>query len=205
MGKCYLVGAGDFTPFEPTAEDTVIAADGGLDYLLPRGIRPTLLVGDLDSLRSDVPLGIPLVRHPVKKDETDMHLCYLEGAKIGEHDFVIIGGTGGRPDHTFANYSLLLHIVKDGNRAVMLDGKFAYTAVYNGSFKISEKELARGKGISVFAIGGRALGVRISGLEYESAGCTLECDFPLGVSNKSIGADASISVEDGALLIMWER
>lgn len=205
MGKCYLVGAGDFTPFEPTASDTVIAADGGLDYLLPRGIRPTLLVGDLDSLSSDAPSDIPLVRHPVKKDETDMHLCYLEGVKTGEHDFVIIGGTGGRPDHTFANYSLLLHIVKDGNRAVMLDGKFAYTAVCNGRFRISAQELPNGKGISVFAIGGRASGVFITGLEYEVRDCTLECDFPLGVSNKSIGEDVSVTVGDGALLIMWER
>ena len=117
MKTCYIVGAGDFTrDFSPDRDDLVICADGGYDALLSRGTRCDLLVGDLDSVKS-VPLGVEIIRHKVEKDETDMHLCYLEGRKRGYKNFVILGGTGGRDDHTFANYSLLYYIRKDGGRA----------------------------------------------------------------------------------------
>ncbi|MBR2432244.1 MAG: thiamine diphosphokinase, partial [Clostridia bacterium] len=79
MKTCYIVGAGEFYgEFTPDSDDLVIAADGGYDSLLNRGIRPDVLIGDLDSIK-EMPNGIELIRHPVKKDETDMHLAYLEG------------------------------------------------------------------------------------------------------------------------------
>ena len=120
MKKCYLVGAGDFnTNLSPDADDIVIAADGGFDHLRRMGIRCDVLVGDLDSI-TDVPDTVETVRFPVQKDETDMHLSYLEGVKRGYRDFYILGGTGGREDHTFANYSLLLYITEAGHTAKLL-------------------------------------------------------------------------------------
>ena len=78
MGICYIVGAGAFWgDFTPSEDDLVIAADGGLDTLRSIDIRVDLAVGDFDSARS-VPDGIETVRFKVEKDETDMHLAYLE-------------------------------------------------------------------------------------------------------------------------------
>ena len=105
---CYIVGAGELHSLpSPTEGDLVIAADGGLDALASGGITPAVVVGDLDSLSGRVPEGVEILRHPVEKDETDSHLSYLEGAKRGYTRFSLYGCTGGRDDHTFANYSLL--------------------------------------------------------------------------------------------------
>ena len=205
MAVCYIVGAGDFAPFVKQPDDFVIAADGGLDHLISAGIAPDLLVGDLDSLEGDIPKGVELIRFPVKKDYTDTHLCYLEGVRRGYSDFVITGATGGRPDHTYANYSLLLRIFKDKNEAVMIDEKYGYTVVYNGRVSMRKLGALPGRYISVFALGEVASDVCISGLEYEVAGVELASDFPLGVSNRVVSSDGEISVGCGALLLMWER
>ena len=76
MKKCYIVGAGElFGSFTPVDGDLVIAADGGYDNLLSLGITPSVIIGDLDSVRADLPRGIELIRHKVEKDETDAHLA----------------------------------------------------------------------------------------------------------------------------------
>jgi thiamine pyrophosphokinase len=56
---------------------------------------------------------------------------------------------------------------------------------------------------SVFAFGGEAKGVTISGLKYEASGINLSPSFPLGVSNHFVGKEAKISLESGRLLIIY--
>ena len=71
---CYIVGAGDFSErITPRAYDTVIAADGGYESLMRIGVRPDLLIGDLDSLGYE-PNDVEILRYPVEKDETDTAL-----------------------------------------------------------------------------------------------------------------------------------
>jgi thiamine pyrophosphokinase len=200
MGVCYIVGAGDFTRFCPSKDDFVIAADGGYDSLCAAGIRADLLIGDLDSI-SHTPTGIEILRHPKMKDETDMHLSYIEGRARGYTEFAIYGGTGGRPDHTFANYSLLAYIAKDGGRATLNAEKYVATAIYNGDIVLRG---ASGASLSVFAFGGAARGVCIEGAEYEVSDITLSPEFPLGVSNSFVGREVKITVKDGVLLIIHE-
>ena len=201
-GICYIVGAGEFSHwFSPSPDDLVIAADGGYDSLKKADIRCDLLVGDLDSLES-APQSVETIKHKVEKDETDMHLCYLEGKKRGYDTFKIYGGCGGRDDHTFANYCLLLYIREDGGRAELYS-KYGTAAVIKNESAVYVREV--GKSISVFAFGAIARGVSIAGLKYEATDATLKPSFPLGVSNSFIGKEASIEVKDGALLIITEN
>ena len=203
MSTCYLVGAGDFADFSKAQGDLVVAADGGYLSVLS-SFTPDVLVGDFDSLSGPLPEGIETYRHPVRKDETDMMLAYQIGVQKGYTDFVIIGGTGGRPDHTFANYSLLLHIVEQGMKAKMIDEKYEYTVIKNSKIELDFTGFPVST-VSIFAFGGDAVGVGISGLEYEVTDATLRASFALGVSNGSVGRRAEISVREGALLIMCER
>lgn len=198
---CYIVGAGEFFgSFAPLDDDFVIAADGGYAELISRGIRCDLLVGDLDSLKS-VANDVKTLTFPPEKDDTDMRLAYLEGKKRGYTSFEIYGGTGGRSDHTFANYCLLYEMKLDGCEA-RLHGRsdIAY---------IIRNEATRGGGssnkyISVFAFSEKASGVCIQGLKYEVTDAILQPHFPLGVSNQKTGGEYEISVSDGTLLIIEE-
>ena len=201
MGICYIVGAGAFWgDFTPSEEDLVIAADGGLDTLRSIDIRVDLAVGDFDSARC-VPDGIEAVRFKVEKDETDMHLAYLEGKRRGYTEFRIYGGVGGRVDHTFANYCLLSYISDQGDSAILYDREYIAYTIKNKSTRVVGDS---GKGVSVFAFGGEARGVSIKGLYYEADNVTLSPSFPLGASNHKTDALAEISVKNGTLLIFEE-
>lgn len=204
MAICYLVGAGDFPcGFRPLKGDIVIAADGGYDSLIKRGIRCDVLVGDCDSIKK-IPDGIELIRHPERKDETDMYLAYVEGLRRGYTHFMMFGATGGREDHTFANYCLLTQIVSDGHKCMLKSDTGWLYAVKNNIIHLKKHKI--GKRISIFAFGGVANGVSIFGCEYGGENLTLTPSFPLGVSNKVASEDGvRIGVEDGLLLIMADE
>ena len=201
MGICYIVGAGDFnTPFTPEENDLVIAADGGYDHLKKFGIRCDLLLGDLDSIKEE-PSKVKTVKFPVKKDETDSYLAYREGAKRGYDTFYIYGGTGGREDHTFANYCLLLYIKEQGGKGFLMSDRARVSVIKNESVTLLG---AKDKHLSLFPFGSAALGVTVKGAEYECDSITLNPNFPLTVSNIFKDSPVNIEVTEGALLVMEE-
>ena len=199
---CYIVGAGEFYgKLVRGSDDIVIAADGGYDALASRSIACDVLIGDMDSIKS-VPSNVEILRVPVEKDETDTYLCYLEGVRRGYDDFVIVGGVGGREDHTFANYSLLIGAIKQGKRVRLVSEHFDIFAISNEKFEIKNQ---KNHALSVFAFDSDAEGVTIEGCKYEAQGVTLSPTFPLGVSNLVTSDCALVSVERGTLLLMLER
>ena len=101
MKLCCIVGAG---PSELYIENGafVIAADAGIEKLNKAGIVPDLIIGDFDSLGAR-PSGENVRIFPVEKDDTDTMLCLKHAIGQGANDVTILGGIGGRLDHTFAN------------------------------------------------------------------------------------------------------
>ena len=202
MSVCYLVGAGDFHgQISVDDNDLIIAVDGGYDNLVRYGYKPDILIGDLDSIKTAIPEGMRCVRYPKEKDETDMLLAYEAGVKFGYSDFVMLGATGGRLDHTYANLSLLLYAKEKGHNVTVIDEYGMILCIKNESISLAGNE---GATLSVFAIGGNADGVTIRGTKYEVDNITLTPSFPVGVSNEFGIAPAFISVENGALLIIAE-
>lgn len=202
MGICYLVGAGEFHEnISLGNDDLLIAVDAGFDSLIEAGYTPDVLVGDLDSIKSEVPSNVRVFKYPPQKDETDMFLAYRLGARCDYTDFVILGGTGGRLDHTYANLSLLLHAKEQGHNITMMDDNGIIICIKNEGVRLAGNP---GSYLSVFAISGPAVGVTIKGAKYEVDNITLAPDFPLGVSNEFLDEEAQISVEDGALIIIAE-
>ena len=202
MGICYIVGAGDFYGQITKCDgDMIIAADGGYDALTSHGYTPDLLIGDLDSIKAEIPEGVRTLRHPKEKDETDMFLAYSEGARLGYTEFVMLGATGGRLDHTYANLSLLLYAKEKGHNVTVMDEHGIILCLKDETVALAGNP---GATFSVFAIGGDAHGVSIKGAKYEAESVDLSPSFPLGVSNEFIDTDARISVRDGALLVIAE-
>ena len=78
----------------------------------------------------------------------------------------------------------------------------AATVIQNGALQFSSSHTGN---ISVFCPDGEARGVTLTGLHYPLRDAVLTSGFPLGVSNQFAGRPASVSVRDGALLVMWDH
>lgn len=195
---CYIVCALPQTHmFHPVEGDLVIAADGGYAHL--NGLHPDLVVGDFDSL-GYVPEGETVVRHPVRKDDTDTMLAARLGLERGFRAFILLGGVGGRLDHTLANIQTLSFLRANGAHAALLGENETITLLQDESLRFR----AGLNGIvSVFSFGERVSGVYERGLAYALTDATLTNDNPLGVSNAFTGAEAEISVREGQLLVLY--
>lgn len=197
-----IVAAMEPGPLPPVPENTlVIAADRGLAHLEKRGVVPHLIVGDFDSL-GRIPQGEHIIRHPVEKDDTDMMLAVKTGLEQGCRRFLLYGGLGGRLDHTYSNLQTLVYLARHGASGWLLGQGMAVTALRNGRLDFAP---GRDGSLSVFCPDGEARGVTLTGLYYPLHDAVLTSAFPLGVSNQFTGQAASVSVEDGTLLLMWEQ
>ena len=201
---CYIFGAGPISvplKFKPCPnQDYVIAADAGYNFLCEQGIKPDLIVGDLDSL-GFAPENIELVQFPTVKDDTDMMLAIKEAKKRGYNKFIIYGGIGGKPEFTLANLQILYNIVNSGDLCYFVGSGSLITAVKNNALNFDESFKGR---VSVFAAGETAQGVTLSGLKYSLSNAVVKSDFPIGVSNEFIGCKGVISVTDGTLFVIYD-
>lgn len=203
-GVCYVVGAMSLTPDlrpYPVQGDYVIAADRGFDSLMAYGVRPDLAVGDFDSLgyRPNHPNVIQL---PAEKNDTDMVYALRKGTELGYRRFILLGGVGGRLEHTLGNLQLLNWLADQGSQGFLVGEKTAATCIRDG--KRIDFPASMGGYLSVLCNSGTAEGVNLTGLKYPLDKYTLTSRFPLGVSNQFLGQEATVSVEAGSLLLLWE-
>lgn len=201
MARCVIFGAAAFDvlllPIQK--DDLIIAADGGVTHCAQIGLTPDVILGDFDSL-GYIPEGAQVF--PVEKDDTDVMLAVRCGLDRGFREFVIYGGMDGpRLDHTMANFQTLSYLRKQDARGYLIGKNHISTVIQNETAAFS----ADASGIvSVFCLGKDASGVTIRGLKYSLENGSLTADFPLGVSNHFVGEEATISVEHGSLLLIWD-
>lgn len=199
--ECYIVGAGDFdVSFKRKCGDLVIAADGGYDHLVRHGLDCDILIGDLDSV-TQIPDSVEKIVFPVEKDFTDTALALYEGERRGYRSFTLLGGTGGRSDHTYANYCLLLEARMRGLRAKMVSKNCTALVIKDEKIRIN---CTRGCHFSAFAFGGAAEDVSISGFYYEAEIPRLAPSCHTTASNIFTEKTGEIGVRSGALLIIAE-
>ena len=182
--------------------DYVICADGGIVFAEKCGIVPDCVLGDLDSV-DEVGKEYNFERFPKEKDDTDTMLCLKHGLKKGFDDFVIIGGIGGRLDHTMANLQTLAYAKEHGADAKLYSRDAVCRMIFGGeAIEIEKKD---GFYLSLFAYSDICAGVSVSGTKYELKCGKLENTFPLGVSNEFAADKANVSLEKGKLLIILAR
>ena len=202
MGSCVIFCASSFDSLaEPIArDDYILAADGGLTHVQTLGLEPHGIIGDFDSL-GYIPQGATLF--PVEKDDTDSMLAVRQGLKLGYDRFILYGSLDGpRLDHTLANFQTLQFLADHGAQGYLVGQRYLATVIKNSA--ISFPDTAQGI-ISVFCLGKDAEGVSISGLQYSLENGSLTAGFPLGVSNHFMKKPSRIQVNDGSLLILWDK
>lgn len=206
-----MVAGGSCDPSDAdllTDADLVVAADGGARWLVTLPRMPDLLVGDLDStppvLVAELEAaGVPIERHPVDKDASDLELALAAAAKRGATEITVLGALHGeRLDHELANLLALadptwpareiaVNVVRGGITVAALHGP-------------GERELAGQPGdvVSLLAVGGDADGVVTRDLRYPLDGERLAFGLARGISNVVDGPRPSVRLGSGTLLII---
>jgi thiamine pyrophosphokinase len=188
--------------FSFTDEDYIICADGGYHFAKAEGIRPHIVIGDFDSMKEEISDSCEVLRLQPEKDDTDTLVCLNYGIEKGFHDFVILGGLGGRLDHTVANLQTLSYAVDRKLNVWIIDGKNRATMIDPGSISIPKET---GTKISLFAFSDTCEGVTITGVKYPLDDHRLTRSFPLGISNEFITERAFIGLKTGRLLIILSK
>ena len=192
--------------FRPEAwvgpRDLVICADGGLTLARLLGLRVDVVVGDLDSappeLLSELDPEVELITFPREKDQTDTELALDLAAGRGAREIIVVGGAGGRLDHTWSNVTLLPRFVEQGLRVTLVDGQ-------NVAFATRSRALLQGTPgqlVSLLPLSPEVSGITTTGLKYGLQRGRLAWGSSLGVSNELLGERAEISVEAGWLLVV---
>lgn len=186
-------------------EPVIIAADGGARTAQRVfQLTPDIVIGDMDSLSEAevaelIAQGVPVLRHPREKDETDLELALKWAADHGTTWIRVVGGLGGRLDQTFGNVHLMALDELDGLDVRLIAGKQQVWVVGPGQHEMRGEI---GDTISLIPLGSAAEHVTTDGLYYPLNGETLDFGPARGISNVLDSRSALVSLKRGHLLIV---
>ena len=185
--------------------DLLIAADGGARWLESLGVKPHLVVGDLDSLDEATIARLSLAgarveQHPPDKDASDTELAVEAALRSGADRVVVLGAFGGtRLDHELANVLLLADPALAAD--VRLQRGRTRIRAINGPGGLT-LEVGPGAIVTLLPIGAGAVGVTTDGLRYALDDEPLAVGRSRGLSNLVTDQPASISLRAGTLLVV---
>jgi thiamine pyrophosphokinase len=185
--------------------DVIIAADGGARWLESLGVRPHLVIGDLDSLDEATLARLSLAgarveRHPPDKDASDTELAVEAALRSGADHVAVLGAFGGsRLDHELANVLLLadpawaadVRLQRGTTQVRAMSGPGALTL-----------DVGVGATVTLLPIGAGAVGVTTRGLRYPLEDEPLQVGRSRGLSNLVTDEPATVSLRAGTLLVI---
>ena len=211
--RCVIVGGAPIGNYRKVRShlrgyDFIVYCDSGLKHMERLGAAPSLIIGDWDS-HEDPCIDVETITLPVAKDDTDTVYAMHEGIKRGFREFLIIGATGARMDHTLVNIYILTTLENRGCHGMIIDDYSEMElvasrtdesgAIHPGSASVEE----RYPFFSLVALEGDARGVTIRNAKFETEDVTIGPDYQYATSNEVLpGGTAEITVKDGRLLLI---
>jgi thiamine pyrophosphokinase len=189
---------------EAKEADCIIGIDKGIECLYENKIKPNIIVGDFDSINPTLLKDIKskvteVVKFPEEKDFTDSQLAIEKVLDLNAKEIILLGATGNRIDHTWANVGLLYQCLKAGVKAVIKDDKNTLFMVDKDiRLKVNKEPY-----FSLIAYGGSVKGLTIKNGKYELNHHDLLPHENISISNEFIGKDVDITFHSGVLLIAY--
>ncbi|MFJ7970756.1 thiamine diphosphokinase [Psychrobacillus sp. NPDC096389] len=198
----------DFEQLPLLEKETVyIGADRGALHLLEKGITPTEIIGDFDSLTTE---EFQLVQQrvskvttlPVEKDETDTHIALQKALTYATDEIILTGVTGGRLDH----YEACLHDIC----RFQMDHPDIHFSIQNnqniiqflfpGTYEIEQDD--HYKYISFFSFGETVEKITLTGFLYNVTEENITVGNTKFTSNEVKGRTSTISFITGICLMI---
>lgn len=181
--------------------DVVIAADSGLHTVMARGWIPDRVVGDMDSVDTDVLAaaergGASIQRHEIAKDETDLELALEAVTRAGVTDLHVVARGDGRLDHQLANLAALA-APRLAEIAIFATIGEHSVWVVRGRREIA---LAVGDHVALQPIGGEAR-VTTRGVAFPLRDETLSAFGARGIANRVTESPVTVEVARGVVLV----
>lgn len=184
-------------------DDYIICADKGYQYAVQAKINPDLVVGDFDSCEIEANGDFEVISLQTHKDDTDTMHAVVIALEKGYDDFLLLGASGGRFDHTLANISVLQYIYQNGATGVIASENEVIEYLPTGKKTF---ENLNGITFSVFPFGCSRICLSIAGAEYPLNKAFLESSIPTGISNVFNSDLGSIEIYDGnAIIIIYKK
>ena len=184
----------DLTQFEK-----IFCTDGAYHYLHDNGIKPDVVSGDFDSLRTDEILGdIEVIVMP-DQNFTDFEKSLELISSLNFREVYIYGSSGMEHDHFLGNLSSGLKF-KDKLTLIFFDD-FSY---YFFAEKNTVLEGYKGRMISLYPFP-TAKKITTQGLLYSLNEEDLELSKRIGIRNRAIEDKITINYEEGELLVFVKK
>jgi len=179
--------------------DPLLAADGGANHLARIGLRPQVVIGDLDSVSSSTRawLGEEAFVDRPDQDRTDLDKAveYAFG-ELGLDRLTVLAALGGRTDHDLGNLGLLARLAA-GERLVFLGSDYRILAV-TGELSIPSHP---GETWSFWTYD-PSVQVTIEGVRWAVERAALDAGRRPSISNVAVQDRVRVHAEGGAVIVM---
>jgi len=185
--------------------DQVICADGGARHARAMGIIPNVVVGDLDSIDSDLraefeAAGVHFAVHPARKDETDLELALRLAIAGGAAEVDVLAVLGGRLDQSLANLLLLARPEWASAQVRVIEGDEIAWPVREGQTTTITGSV--GDTLSLVPLTPLVTGVTLEGVEWPLSDATLRFGSTLTISNALSVPMARLQIGEGLVLVV---
>jgi thiamine pyrophosphokinase len=174
----------------------LLAADGGADRLLGVGLRPDVIVGDLDSVSPEALACGAAIVHAPEQDLQDAGKLLAYAEREGARSIVLEGVEGDRLDHTLATLGVcaasplaIRLALRQGVGTVLRAGQRCRAATKPGAV------------VSLLPIAPCG-GVRLEGVVWPLHGAGMALDGQISLSNRATGVWVEAELEAGAALLI---
>lgn len=175
----------------------LIGADGGGNTCMELGVRPDVVIGDLDSFDVEKYPDLNII-HDSDQETNDLEKALDLARERGAETVVVLGATGARFDHALKNISVLVRYNSVFQDVVFKDDR-CLMRILPRRFR---DEIGKNVTISLFPVSGKVEGIVTKGLAFPLNGESLENGVRDGSSNRTMDASVEINHESGDLLMM---
>ena len=185
----------------------VWAIDRGIDVCRSAAVIPEILLGDADSGAAEAwqwaeAQKVPVVRHSVDKDLTDLQLTLRElGSRRPGASALVTGGLGRRFDHAYSNVFSLLEAGQWGARAIGLADEAEALFFVEGEQSFRADFAALPVAVSLLPLSDICEKVNSRGVHWPLQAATLMREHPGGICNRLAEGSHSVDISLGKGLI----